>query len=138
MHVSIAGASSRGTIRSPTVSRAAGVPRLAAIHTVPFVSGATPAASRDPGGATGVSLVSRKRSMPVGVPIQRLPSRSYRAVTMRLPLMPAERENGMVSALGRTVSVFPTFWPRGESQRRTSRPDVPMATTGVSRDQVRE
>ena len=113
MHVSIAGASSRGTIRSPTVSRAAGVPRLAATHTVPFVSGATPAASRYPGGAIGVSLVSRNRSMPVGVPIQRLPSRSYRAATTRFPLMPAERENGVVSALGGTASVFPALSAKG-------------------------
>ena len=139
MHVSIGGASSRGTMRSPTLSRAAGGPRLVATHAVPLVSGATAANSRYPGGAIGVSLVSRNRSIPVGVPTQRLPSRSYSAATMRFPLMPAVREKGMVSDLGETVSGVPAPPPpRIESHRRTSRPEVPMATTGLPRDQARE
>ena len=51
--------------------------------------------------------------MPVGVPTQRLPSRSYSAATTRFPLMPAERENGMVSALGGTASAFPASAAEG-------------------------
>ena len=97
-----------------------------------------PAASRYPGGAIGVSLVSRNRSMPVGVPTQRLPSRSYSAAMMRLPLMPAVRENGMASALGRNgLRPRPLVRQGGRATDGRGGPYVPMATAGWSRDQVR-
>jgi hypothetical protein len=138
MQVNNPGASCRGTTRSPIVSRAAGVPCLAATHTAPFVSDATPGESRYPGATIGVSLVSRNRSMPVGVPIQRLPSRSYIAVVTKLPLIPAVRENGMVIAIGPTVFSGRAAWSaEARSGRRTRRSLVPKATGGWWGNQTR-